>query len=94
MEDTSWNRKINRRCHPLSTKGQAAIKWDCEVSRSNLILGCDWLVKQLQLKEVMIISKNCSLQSLLERYSKVFQDSLGELKGFKARIHVDLNVQT
>ena len=32
---------------------------------------------------------NDSLQSMLDKYSAVFQGGLGKLQGFKAKIHVE-----
>ena len=53
------------------------------------LLGRDWLCQiQLNWKEIHQVHSS-SLQSLLARYSSVFEEGLGMLKGFKAKIYVD-----
>ena len=53
------------------------------------LLGRDWLsLIKLDWKQICQVYTH-SLQSLLERYSNVFQEGLGTLKGFEAKIYVD-----
>ena len=58
------------------------------------LLGRDWL-KQLCLnwKEIFALYQQSSLQSVLDRHEELFQESLGTLKNFKAKIHVDTTVR-
>ena len=53
------------------------------------LLGRSWL-KHLQLDwhEIKHVTSD-SLQALLQKYEKVFQEGLGTLKNFQAKIHVD-----
>ena len=53
------------------------------------LLGRDWLCKiQLDWRQIHRVQA-ASLQSVLARYPGVFQDGLGTLRGFKAKIYVD-----
>ena len=53
------------------------------------LMGRDWLSHiQLDWRQINQVH-NASLHSLLSRYPGVFQEGLGTLKGFKARIYVD-----
>lgn len=56
------------------------------------LLGRDWLNKlQLDWQEVHQLHQD-ALKELLEKYKGVFEDSLGTLKGYEAKILVDSNV--
>ena len=53
------------------------------------LLGRNWLSHiQLYWQEIHY-ANNDSLQSVLDKYSTVFQGGLGKLQGFKAKIHVE-----
>lgn len=53
------------------------------------LLGRDWL-QQLQLNWQKIHSlHSCSLQEVLQRHADIFEEGLGTLKGYQAKIHID-----
>ena len=53
------------------------------------LMGRDWLsCIRLNWGEIHHVHLN-SLQKVLRRYSSVFQEGLGTLKGFQAKIYVD-----
>ena len=53
------------------------------------LLGRDWLCQiQLDWREIHLVH-TASLQAVLSRYPGVFQEGLGTLKGFKAKIYVE-----
>ena len=55
------------------------------------LLGRNWLsLIRLDWKQIHHIHTD-SLQAVLERHPAVFQEGLGTMKEFKAKIHVDLN---
>ena len=55
------------------------------------LLGRDWLSRiRLDWSEIHHVRSD-SVHAVLDKYPTVFQDGLGTLKGFKAKIHVDPN---
>ena len=56
------------------------------------LMGRDWLaVFCLNWKEIYYI-ENCSIQSVLQRFTDVFKEGLGTLKGYEAKIHINPDV--
>jgi hypothetical protein len=54
-------------------------------------VGRDWLSRiRLDWKQIYHVHSD-SLQEVLDRYPGVFQEGLGKMKGFKAKIYVDPN---
>ena len=54
------------------------------------LLGRDWLAAlRLDWRTIFSVSRTLSLQQVLDKYSDVFKEGLGELKGMEAKIHVD-----
>ncbi len=52
------------------------------------LLGRNWLAEiRLSWQEIHYVNNN-SLQSVLDKYPAVFQNGLGKMEGFKAKIHV------
>ena len=58
--------------------------------RGPALLGRDWLSKfQFDWLQVKILLQEKNLESIINRYSQLFEERLGTLKGKKASIHVD-----
>ena len=58
------------------------------------LFGRDWLTHiRLDWKQINRLSNDSPLQKVLEKYTAVFQEGLGTLCGFKAKIHVNENAQ-
>ena len=58
------------------------------------LLGRNWLnVLGLDWKEIHLVRSIDLLRSLVDKYTEVFKKDLGELKGHKAKIHVDSEAQ-
>ena len=56
------------------------------------LMGRDWLaVFRLNWKEIYYV-ENCSIQSVLQRFTDVFKEGLGTLKGYEAKIHINPDV--
>ena len=54
------------------------------------LLGRNWLeTLRLDWKKIFLIQNETTLQEVLDRYSDVFQDELGTMKGVTAKIHLD-----
>ena len=62
--------------------------------RGPTLLGRDWLSRlHLDWSQVNVISKEPTLQSILDQYEVVFKEGLGTLKNFTAKIYVDPTVK-
>ncbi len=58
------------------------------------LFGRDWLTHiRIDWKQINRLSNDSPLQKVLEKYTAVFQEGLGTLCGFKAKIHVNENAQ-
>lgn len=54
------------------------------------LLGRNWLnVIRLDWASINVVTNHNALQSLCSKYAELFEEGLGTLKGFEARIHVD-----
>ena len=58
------------------------------------LMGCNWLqLFKLDWQEIFLVQSNSvsPIQQILQKHSNVFQEGLGILTGFKAKIIVDLS---
>ena len=63
--------------------------------RGPTLFGRDWLSRlRLDWSQVNAISREPTLQSILDQYEEVFKEGLGTLKNFTAKIYVDPHGQT
>ena len=54
------------------------------------VLGRDWLAKlELDWKQIFMVSKNQTLEEILEDNKQVFRDELGCISSVKAKIYID-----
>ena len=77
----------------LDYNGQTAVNVPLIVVEGSgpSLLGRNWLsLIRLDWKQIHHVHSN-SLQAVLDRHPAVFQEGLGTMKGFKARIHVEPN---
>ncbi len=85
---------------PVLGSTQVSVCYDNQVVQLPLIvvegtgptlLGRNWLLKiQLNWAKLYYAS-NSDLQSIVDKYSAVFEEGLGTYKGYQAKIHVDPN---
>lgn len=85
---------------PVLGSTQVSVCYDNQVAQLPLIvvkgtgptlLGRNWLLKiQLNWAKLYYAS-NSDLQSIVDKYSAVFEEGLGTYKGYQAKIHVDPN---
>ena len=59
-----------------------------------MLLGRDWLeALRLDWRTIFRVGQQQTLPKVPEQHSNIFKQELGELKGTKAKIHVDSNVR-
>ena len=59
------------------------------------LMGRNWITQlHVKLEEIHEVRQSQSYEEVLEKYPEVFEEGLGTLKGHKAKLHVDPNVQT
>ena len=85
----------------IRVKGSANVKVDHNGQRATLplivtqgsgpsLFGRDWLAAlKLDWQKIFKVKSNRTVQDVLARYSEVFKDELGTLKGVTAKIHTD-----
>ena len=57
-------------------------------------MGRNWITQlHVKLEEIHEVRQSQSYEEVLEKYPEVFEEGLGTLKGHKAKLHVDPNVQ-
>ena len=84
---------LDRCCVNVGYKGQVAADMPLVIVQGSgpSLLGRDWLSQiSLDWSEIHHVRTE-SLQAILDRHPAVFQEGLGTLKGFKAKIYVDPN---
>ena len=78
-------------CHNVQ---QATLPLAVGMRAGPSLIGCNWLdVLGLDWKEIHLVGSIDLLRSLMDKYTEVFNEGLGELKGHKAKIHVDSEAQ-